>query len=420
LQSLPRYLPLAAEDVASFANERPVMFAEQLAWTPTSSWKRGGVPVGDIQLVLYFGAAAALKDGARYGELRAMFPRADIVGCSTAGQISRTDVRDDAVVAIAMSFADTPLATVRIEVDDEAASRRHGAELASALRRDGLSAILIIADGLRVNGSELIAGVSDVVGPSVCVVGGLAGDDRHFETTVVGVNDEPRAGCIGAVGFYGQALRLATGSAGGWDPFGPRRMITRSTGSTLYELDGEPALDLYERYLGDEAAYLPDSGLYFPLKIHDPERPDHDIVRTVKAVDRDARSLTFAGDIPEGWIARLMRGTHERLVEGAREAGRQARAGFDEAGSAPRPPRRAYDKGSTQHRAVALLVSCVNRRAVMCQRAVDEVEAALAAIDPEIEAVGFYSYGEIAPHATSGRSEFHNQMMTVALMAEHV
>ena len=106
---------------------------------------------------------------------------------------------------------------------------------------------------------------------------------------------------VAGVGFYGPAIRIGHGSAGGWDEFGPRRRITKSRGNVLFEFDGEPALDLYERYLGEEEARgLPGSGLLFPLRIFDPERPDHDIVRTILAVDRQARSMTFAGDVPEG------------------------------------------------------------------------------------------------------------------------
>src|SRR6185437_3335733 len=120
-------------------------------------------------------------------------------------------------------------------------------------------------------------------------------------------------------------------SAGGWDEFGPRRRITRSAGNVLYELDGEPALDLYERYLGEEDARgLPGTALLFPLLIRDPAQPDEDVVRTILAIDREARSLTFAGDMPEGWVAQLMRGNFDRLAAGAAEAARQARTSLGE------------------------------------------------------------------------------------------
>ena len=172
----------------------------------------------------------------------------------------------------------------------------------------------------------------------------------------------------------------------------------------LYELDGEPALDLYERYLGEEEAKgLPGTALLFPLRIYDPERPKHDLVRTVLAVDRETRSMTFAGDMPEGWVAQLMRGNFDRLAAGAADAARQASNGIAQSGDSD---------------GLAVLVSCIGRRLLMGQRTVEEVEAVGAEFGSRIPRLGFYSYGEISPHAVSGVCELHNQTMTVTAITE--
>jgi hypothetical protein len=249
-----------------------------------------------------------------------------------------------------------------------------------------------------------VAGIAAQAGPRVPLTGGLAGDGAQFEQTLVGADCAPQSGKVAAVGFYGSAVRIGHGSAGGWDEFGPRRRITRSDGNVLYELDGLPALDLYERYLGEEEAKgLPGTGLLFPLLIRNPAQPDHDIVRTILAVDRVARSMTFAGDMPDGWVAQLMRGNFDRLAAGAAEAARQARAslGADRDGEG-----------------LAVLVSCIGRRLLMGQHVIDEVEAAAFELGARMPRVGFYSYGEISPHATSGVCHLHNQTMTVTTITE--
>ena len=198
-------------------------------------------------------------------------------------------------------------------------------------------------------------------------------------------------------------MRVSTASAGGWDVFGPRRKITASQGNVLRELDGEPALKLYERYLGeDDARGLPGSALYFPLRIADPSQPGRQIVRTVLAVNRDERTLTFAGDMPVGWSAQLMRGVHDRLVAGAADAARQL-------------PARAPD--STDDRA-AILVSCIGRRLLMGQSVGDEVEAVNEILGAGTRSIGFYSYGELSPHASGGACELHNQTMTITTCEE--
>jgi hypothetical protein len=342
------------------------MRVAQLTWSDTAGWAVAPGERTHADLVFFFGSRQALACGARYRELRAMYPDAHILGCSTGGQIRNQDVSDDEIAAAAIRFDATPLRVACEPAPAPERSRACGEAIGRALAAPSLVGIFVLSDGLNVNGSELVAGIIGAVGKQVSVTGGLAGDG---------------------------------------DEFGPRRQITRSRGNVLFEFDGEPALDLYERYLGeDEARGLPGSGLLFPLRIFDPERPDHDIVRTILAVDHQARSMTFAGDVPEGWTAQLMRGNFDRLAAGAAMAARQAADGVG-------PGRTGSDQ-------VAILVSCIGRRLLMGQHTADELEAASAEFGPHIPQLGFYSYGEISPHRVSGVCELHNQTMTVTTIAE--
>jgi hypothetical protein len=261
----------------------------------------------------------------------------------------------------------------------------------------------VLSDGLRVNGGRLVAGITEVIGGGIPLTGGLAGDGAAFNETLVGADAEPRSGVVGAIGFYGTAIRIGHGSAGGWDPFGPRRRVTQSEGNVLLTLDDQPALDLYERYLGeDDVKGLPGTALLFPLVIQDPLRPDHEVVRTIVGIDRERRALVFAGDMPEGWMARLMRGNFDNLAAGAAEAARQAAVGL------------ADDVKGDE---VSVMVSCIGRRLLMGQRITDELEAAAREMRSTAR-VGFFSYGEISPHAASGCCELHNQTMTVTTLRE--
>jgi hypothetical protein len=380
------------------------MRVAQLSWSETAGWSSASSDRTKADLVFFFGTRQALACGARYRELRAMFPDAHILGCSTGGQIRNDDVTDDEIAAAAIGFDATELRVACEPASAAESSRACGDTIGRSLAAPDLVGIFVLSDGLNVNGSELVAGIIGAVGERVSVTGGLAGDGADFRETLVGADCPPRKHMVAAVGFYGPAIRIGHGSAGGWDEFGPRRQITRSRGNVLFEFDGQPALDLYERYLGeDEARGLPGSALLFPLRIFDPERPDHDIVRTILAVDRQARSMTFAGDVPEGWTAQLMRGNFDRLAAGAAMAARQAADGVGQ--------RRTGDQ-------VAILVSCIGRRLLMGQHTADELEAASAEFGPDIPQLGFYSYGEISPHRVSGVCELHNQTMTVTTIAE--
>jgi len=380
------------------------MHSQQITWNPQAGWTPIKAEPEKVSLVFYFGARQMLACGERYSELREMFPAAHILGCSTGGQINNSDISDDEIVAAAISFDATRLQLVRQDIGDAQQSRNCGEAIGRALRREDLAGIFVLSDGLNVNGSELVNGLVAAIGPDIPLTGGLAGDGADFAETLVGGDCVPRPRMVVGIGFYGSAIRIGHGSAGGWDLFGPRRQVTKSTGNVLFELDGQPALDLYERYLGPEDSKgLPGSALLFPIQVHDADRPDSAVVRTVLAVDHEARSMTFAGDVPQGWTAQLMHGNFDRLAEGAADAARQARVSLDASG------------GDHQF---SILISCIGRRLLMGQRTSDEAEAAGAELGTDTLRLGFYSYGEISPHAKSGICELHNQTMTVTSFAE--
>lgn len=379
------------------------MRALTLRWSPAEGWL-GIVPAAADGpcLVLYVAGRDALESGARHRELRDAFPGAIVAGCSTGGQIDESDVVDEGVQALKLDFGATRLRLVTERLAGEGESRDCGRRLGVALAAPDLAGVLLISEGLAVNAGDLVAGLQEGIGAGVPIVGGLAGDGPHFRRTLVGAGDEvPMPGLVAAIGFAGSAIRFGHGCASGWDAFGPLRSITASEGRVLRELDGEPALDLYERYLGPEAAGLPGTGLLYPLRIWDAEEPRHDVLRTLLGVDRDARSLIFAADLPVGWRAQLMRGRFGGLADGAAVAA--AGAGV-----------RAGAPGDS----AAFIVSCVGRRLMMGQRVEEEVLAARECLPPSMRVLGFYSYGEIAPHPMTGRSELHNQTMTVLTLTE--
>jgi hypothetical protein len=376
---------------------------EQLTWSDAAGWQSAARYATDAHLILYFGARDALATSSWYAGLRERYPNAHIVGCSTGGQIQHGAICETGIAAVAIQFSSTQVRIAMETVTSPSNSRAYGAALGSQLADADLIGVFVLSDGLNVNGSELVRGLRSTLASSVCVSGGLAGDGKLFSQTLVGANARPQPLTIVAIGFYGDAVHLSCGSGGGWDTFGVPRRITRSSGNELMELDGKPALDLYERYLGEEAEGLPGTALLYPLKIWEPDAASHDLVRTVLAVNRETRSLTFAGDVPQGSKAQLMRGEFTRLAAGAREAATQAaskQSAFGTSGG------------------LALLVSCIGRQLLMGQRIEDEIQAVDEILAASVPQVGFYSYGEIAPHSVSGVSDLHNQTMTITVIVE--
>ena len=377
------------------------MHIEQTRWSQSQGWIP--LPPGSLgsaaQLVLLFGSPACLRQTAWQEDIARAYPKAHQLGCSTAGEIYGTEVSDETLVATAVAFEHTRLQGASLTLDEVSDSYQAGERLADSLPQESLVHVLVIADGQNVNGSALVAGLTQHLPAGVTLTGGLAGDGDRFQETLVLWDAPPASNTIAALGLYGDGLKVGFGSRGGWDAFGPERLITRSAENILYELDGQPALALYKKYLGEHASDLPASGLLFPLSLR--TGGVESVVRTILGINEAEQSLTFAGDLPEGGHARLMKANFDRLIDGAVGA---AQTSFEAIGnSSPE---------------LALLISCVGRKLVLKQRIEEEVEGVQDILGRETVLAGFYSYGEISPFNPSAQCELHNQTMTITTLSE--
>lgn len=387
------------------------MKIEQRRWTRDGGWS---IPANEefskcARLVLVFGATARMRDAERLAEIARNYPAAQFLGCSTSGEICGTGVFDDSLVVTAVCLDRTRTRLARVDLDTVGGdSGRAGKSLAAQLPPclDHANAewplvhVLTLSDGLKVNGSDLVKGLTESLPAGATVTGGLAGDGAAFAETLVWTGGKSQSGVVAAVGLYGRDLRVGFGSLGGWDPFGPERLVTRSRGNILYEFDGQSALGLYKQYLGQHAAGLPATGLLFPLSVRTKDR-EAPVVRTILSIDEPTQSMTFAGNVPEGSYARLMKANFDRLIDGAVGAARAC--GESSAGT------------QTE---LAILISCVGRKLVLKQRVEEEVEGVREILGSGATLAGFYSYGEICPFTVGAPCELHNQTMTVTTLRE--
>jgi hypothetical protein len=380
------------------------MIVTRYTWSPSGEWN---VPLptsanANAQLILSFGPVDA-PPTAWFDAVRAAWPAAQHVYCSGGGQILDGTVDDEITVVTAIQFDRATVHAVERHGANIASSASLGSDIGRALADVAdLQHVLIFAEGLTFNGDAFVTALNAALPRSARVSGGLASNGLALSKSVVGLNGPPETGTVVAVGLAGDSLSINTGSVGGWDLFGPERIVTKSDTAVVYELDSENALAVYRRYLGTFADELPGIALLFPLAVWAyPGAPM--AVRTILAIEEETGALRFAGDIPQGSTVRLMRTTTDKLIDGAASAAKFATESADN--TAP---------------SLTLCVSCIGRRAVMRTRVEEELEEVMlsAAGSP---VVGFYSNGEIAP-PTDGRdfaqAVLHNQTMTVTTIGE--
>jgi hypothetical protein len=375
------------------------MHTTTTTWSPQDGWSvdPASVPASPGSSIALAFSDPQVDAEPALAQLRAALPGTVVIGCSTAGQILGNRVDPAPLVAAITQFSGARVASgfLRAEPGDgTAAGAGIGNRLSEAAGGEPIAGVMVFGGGLHTNGSALVSGLTAALPAGTAVSGGLAGDGPRFQHTWVHCDGESGEDCVAAFAVIGAGVEFLHGSQGGWDGFGPQRTITRSDGNVLYELDGQPALALYKEYLGERATELPSSALLFPLTVAAPDGSTT-LVRTILAVDEGDQSMTFAGDMPQGWSARLMWTTMERLMEGAGEAAEDSAQ--DDAG-------------------LAVAISCVGRRLVLGARTDEELDSVTEVLGDDTPLVGFYSYGEIAP--LHGMCSLHNQTMTITTIRE--
>ena len=379
------------------------MKIEQRLYTPKNGWQTI-IPSSQNhspQMVLVFGNRSLITNPQHIAEIADQYPGAVLAGCSTSGEIGQGFVNDHSIISTAVFLEKSTIQTSFTEVESAQKSFEAGHELIQQLSKQELRHVLVLSEGLLINGSQLAAGIQATLPDGVTASGGLAGDDDFFQETLL-LNTRLTAAGRGlfAIGFYGD-IQVGCGSFGGWDIFGVERTITKSKNNIVYEIDQQPALALYKSFLGEFVHQLPASALLFPLSVQI-EGYDEPVVRTILSINEQDQSMIFAGDIPEGSRAKLMKSNVDRLVNGASIATQRAMQNL---------------KGHQPE--LALLISCVGRKLVMKHWVDDEVGAVQEVIGKKIPVTGFYSYGEIAPFGPgSDTCSLHNQTMTVTLFRE--
>jgi len=144
-----------------------------------------GKLAADANWVLVFGSAKQLKNDHHIEEIRKVYPKALISGCSTAGEIFDVTVLDDSLSVTVIHFEHIHLQATHSRISGPKGSFRCDKELVQAIPHEGLRHVFVLSGELNINGSELVTGLTEKPPSDVTITGGLSGDAGRFEETLV-------------------------------------------------------------------------------------------------------------------------------------------------------------------------------------------------------------------------------------------
>ncbi|KKR46001.1 MAG: hypothetical protein A3G47_00115 [Candidatus Zambryskibacteria bacterium RIFCSPLOWO2_12_FULL_39_45] len=345
--------------------------------------------------------------------VRSVAPEAMLVGSSTSGEITtQGPLKDNSVVVMAIKSPEIKYFTgvgENIKVNPRAAGKE-AADKVKAEAGPALKAFLMIPDVLAGNGADIVRGVLDSLGTHFPVVGGASGDDFAFKKTYQYLNDKVYSGAVVGLGLTGN-FKIGIGVKHGWIPVGEPVTVTKSSGSVIHEIDGKPAIKIYEDYFGEEEAKVLRTETLAKLAITYPlgmkvAGSDELLIRDPITVDEHG-SITCAAEIPEGSEIRLMVGSRDEAVKVAKAAALNAMEQLE--GSAPK---------------AVIIFNCIARNKLFGDKSGDEIKAIQEAIGNQVPLIGFYTYGEQAPlggevkNIEKCNSAFHNETVVICVLAD--
>ncbi|WP_373501589.1 FIST signal transduction protein [Desulfococcus sp.] len=324
-----------------------------------------------------------------------------LIGCTTAGEISTAGFTNGSAVLGGVASDQIGFEVVSV-TDIGRDSEQAGRDLATAFS-DSVRYVQLFSDGITGDGSAILRGMASAFGKNIPVGGGTSGDAGKFLKTWQFAGDRVLSDAAVAIGFTGD-FKLGTGVRSGWSPIGLPKKVTRAVGNILYELNGESALNVYERFLGKHAEKLPAVGVEYPLgligQFEDLDGNGQLLMRATMSVDREERSIHFAGEIPEGTMVYLTCGDRTSLLDATETAVRSA----------------IQDLGHTTRPSLVFFYSCMARRALLGLRTKEEVDRVRSQFSPEVPLLGFYTYGEYCRIKPGGPSLLHNETATLSVI----
>lgn len=216
----------------------------------------------------------------------------------------------------------------------------------------------------------------DITSPKSCVFSSVGGFDPNGMIVLLFGGDD----------FYVESFKIS-----GWKAIGRNFHVTKAEGSTLYELGGISAYEIYHKYLNinnDKNFFI--NALDFPMLY---EHNGTTIVRAPASSNPDG-SLTMSSDVDVGSIIRLSYGEPQTIVDAIRQES---------------------EKIKRQNPDILHIFSCAARKAFWASQEPTYEIYPFKGIAPSS---GFFSHGEFLRE--KGHLNQHNITLVIAAMREGI
>jgi len=326
----------------------------------------------------------------------------DVIGATTAGEISDTTVDEKSIVAMLMKFKDPAYRVIYRDRSDKKASLK---EVGTDITKEALDftsnpSVVVLSGGLRANGEELVRAflASDIPGDQI--YGALAGDDLQMQDTYVFSNEGITNSGVTAVVFNNDIIKLSGVATSGWESIGTEKVVTKAKGNVVYGIDNAPALDVFLKYFDKPKDRLMENDMVvnelsqYPL--HVMRGNNYGVLRAPLLADQERGAMVFSGTVEEGAHIKFSIPPGFETIESTTQEFSKLKEHVPEADA-------------------ILVFSCKARHQAMGPLVEEEIEGMKNIWD--VPLIGFFSYGEIGS-TENHTCDFHNETISLVVLKE--
>jgi hypothetical protein len=337
--------------------------------------------------------------------LRQQFPNLELIGCTSDGEVSsKLEFQED---SLTLTLFCSDQITIRAGISPNLSQDSDIAAQQAITNAQGLTdqtrLCLTLPDGLTANGVTVTKALAKALGPQVVLAGGTAADQWNFDTTYQFCSnadgEQILSDSLPILLFSGDLL-ISHGVSSGWQPISRMGVVTRSEGSIVYEIDHQPTTDFYQFYLTSMDLNQNRLTGEYPLAVFESEDAEDFYLRApISDNHLLGQSISFRGDVPQGSRVQVTHATGDELIAATQLSIEQAHQNYP--GTLP---------------AGLLIFSCAARRCLLGPRAREEYDLCQKVLDPNFPVCGFYSYGEIAPMQSKGKTYYHQETFVTLML----
>ena len=344
-------------------------------------------------------ASSVFDHGLLLKMIRGAFPAPPLIGCTTAGEFSSAlGFSEDSLCLMLFSSDRIAMAAGigKKASHSPVEAARNAVTMAKAKLKGAPSLCLAFPDALTASASEIVAALGAELENHCAVFGGFAGGEELPGNKVFQFyGEEVLTDSVPIILFSGP-LRFAYHVSNSWQPVGVRTTIDGVQGHRVTRIGGRSALQFYRDVFGAHSTPLNE----MPMAVF--EEGEQFYIRTPMDYDESDGSVGFSGTMSKNARVQLTEATPEGIISDVDASLGKLVDGLD--------------RNWTPQ--AAIIVSCVSRKWILGSRSAEEFTLLSSRLPRPLPFMGFYSFGEIGPLATSRVAVLHNCTMITLLLGE--